>query len=363
MKSKDTFFYLKFLLSPIIFPILAWVSFSNKGWLAYSGILFVFVLVPLIDLIIPPSKDNPESKEAEAKLIENKFFDLMLWSILIIQLLILSSFIYTVYHFGEQVSQITLIGWILTMGMCCGVLGINVGHELGHRMNSWQRFIGKACLWTSLRMSFYIEHNYGHHVTVSTDEDPASARKYEIVWLFIPKSIFLSWVSAWKIQLKLLKQKQISFFSIKNDMFYFTLIQWASIFAAFSLGTIVGIAYLSACIIGWTLLEMTNYIEHYGLRRHRKENGQYERTMPIHSWNSNHSFSGATLFHLSRHSDHHYIASRPYQILRNFETVPNMPTGYAGMIVLSCIPPLFFAIMHPMLKSIENLPKDGINQN
>jgi alkane 1-monooxygenase len=104
----------------------------------------------------------------------------------------------------------------------------------------------------------------------------------------------------------------------------------------------------SACI-GFLLLETVNYIEHYGLQRKKTAEG-YERAMPEHSWNSSHILGRLMLFELSRHSDHHYLASRKYQVLRHHEDAPQMPTGYPGMMILSLIPPLWFSVMHKRME-------------
>ena len=98
------------------------------------------------------------------------------------------------------------------------------------------------------------------------------------------------------------------------------------------------------------LLESVNYIEHYGLTRNETENHQFERVQPHHSWNSNHIIGRLMLFELSRHSDHHYLASRKYQILRSYDNAPQMPTGYPGMILLSLVPPLWFKVMNNQMK-------------
>ncbi|TDM00380.1 MAG: alkane 1-monooxygenase [Flavobacteriaceae bacterium] len=351
---KNTLYVLKFFLAPILVPSLFYISLTHTGAITHLPFFFVFVGIPLLDLLFPPSMVNPTSKEEENELLDNSIFNILAWSILPIMLCCVGFFLYTVYHKHSEVDFLTLSGWTISLGLACGILGINVGHELGHRESSWQRFLGKGLLWTSLRMSFYIEHNWGHHKDVSTPEDPASAKKGENVYLFIPKSIFLTWLNAWKVQKGLLENKGKGFFSIENDVFWAAIIQWSTIAAVFAFTDLTTTAaWLCACIYGMMLLEMVNYIEHYGLTRKKKENGRYERTLPIHSWNSNHSFSGAALFNLSRHSDHHFIASREYQILRNYPDAPNMPQGYAGMIVLSWIPPLWFNVMNPKLKQLN----------
>jgi alkane 1-monooxygenase len=103
--------------------------------------------------------------------------------------------------------------------------------------------------------------------------------------------------------------------------------------------------YLGAAFIGIMLLETVNYIEHYGLRR-RKKGDTYERPLPIHSWNSDHPLGRLILLELTRHSDHHYLASRKYQVLRHFDESPQLPAGYPAMMVLAFFPPLWFRVMH-----------------
>ena len=353
---KDSFIYkAKFFLAPV-FLFTAHNIFSPyhaKGLLTFVPIYFIFGLIPILDIIFPKSTINPSSKDEEIALSNNILFDILVWSALPIQLFFMFDFLQEFSANYKNQSVLTLLGWITTLGITCIIFGINVGHELGHRSNSWQRFIGKALLWTSLRMSFYIEHNWGHHTNVSTDKDPASAKKNEWVYTFIPKSIFMTWLNSWEIQRKLLKSRKASFFSIYNDVLWYTFIQWGTIIAialVYDWQTAVG--FVLAALFGMVVLECVNYIEHYGLRRTIGENGQPERVLPIHSWNSDHSFSGAGLFNLSRHSDHHYISSRPYQILRNYETVPNMPAGYAGMVVLSLVPPLWFYVMNKRVDAV-----------
>ena len=122
----------------------------------------------------------------------------------------------------------------------------------------------------------------------------------------------------------------------------------------FLFGWMITIYFLSAALIGILLLETVNYIEHYGLSRNKLNENKYERAMPQHSWNSNHIIGRLMLFELSRHSDHHYLASRKYQILRHHENVPQMPTGYPGMMILSLFPPLWFYIMHKQINQFNN---------
>ena len=121
---------------------------------------------------------------------------------------------------------------------------------------------------------------------------------------------------------------------------------------AIAFGPVVLPYLLIQAVLGFSLLEVVNYLEHYGLRRQKKEDGRYERCLPEHSWNSNNVASNVLLYHLQRHSDHHANPTRRYQALRHFKEAPQLPTGYAGMIVLAWFPPLWRRVMDPIACSI-----------
>jgi alkane 1-monooxygenase len=190
---------------------------------------------------------------------------------------------------------------------------------------------------------------------VATIEDPASARLGESVFAFYPRTIFYSYLGAWQIANKEIRKKGVSIFSWQNEMIQFSFIQFALIALIWLFfGWVVVSYFLIAAIIGIGLLEAVNYIEHYGLQRKKLNGEKYERALPMHSWNSNHVLGRFMLFELSRHSDHHYLASRKYQILQHHENAPQMPTGYPGMMILAHFPPLFFWVMKKRIRAINN---------
>jgi alkane 1-monooxygenase len=240
------------------------------------------------------------------------------------------------------------------MGFLCGVFGINVAHELGHRINKTEQIMAKLLLLTSQYIHFFIEHNKGHHKNVATPEDPSSARYNETVFSFYPRTIILSYMSAWKIANADQTKKGRSAFNWRNEMIHAQIIQIIFILLIlFLFGWKIMLCYIAAAFIGILLLENVNYIEHYGLARQKTTSGNYERAMPHHSWNSNHVLGRLMLFELSRHSDHHYLASKKYQILRHHDNAPQMPTGYPGMMLLAHIPPIWFKIMNRKISEIH----------
>lgn len=331
-------------LAAFTIPITAIIGLTLKGNWVFLTPVYSFVFIPLLELLLPEDNSNYSNKDIENKTL-NKLFDWMLYlnlpvayGVLVFAFMVLSSSTLSNYEF---------IGLMLSVGMVLGTNGINVGHELGHRQQSKERFLGKALLLPALYMHFYIEHNYGHHLHAATKEDPATARYNQSVYSFWFTSTIRQYISAWKIQIKLLKNNKLSFFSFKNDMLWYIVIQLLYLAVVFTLfGPVVLLFAIGAAITGFLLLETVNYIEHYGLLRLKKSSGRYERVKEIHSWNSNHVVGRIILYELTRHSDHHYKSSKKYQILECHEESPQMPFGYPTSMVLALIPPLWFSVMN-----------------
>jgi alkane 1-monooxygenase len=344
--------FLKFLIPFTIF-FGSIRSFHSYGWTIWIPLLFAWVIVPLMEVFIKPSSYNMSAAEEElAK--KNRGYDILLYLVVVVQYYALYEFLYSMKH--DTLDWYETAGRIWVMGMLCGVFGINVGHELGHRVNRFEQFLAKALLLTSLYMHFFTEHNKGHHKRVATPEDPSSARYGEMVYTFYFRTIIFSYLSAWHIANGEMKKKGKPVLSLHNEMIQFTLIQLAFISLIFFVfGWLVTLYFIAAALIGILLLETVNYIEHYGLQRKATGDGKYERAMPEHSWNSDHVVGRLMLFELSRHSDHHYLASRKYQVLRHHDDAPQMPTGYPGMMILALFPPVWFYVMHRRIKKFNNV--------
>jgi alkane 1-monooxygenase len=341
--------HLKFLL-PFSLFVLAYLAFTQKGWLIASPVIYAFGFIPLVELLIPLSKEN--MSEAEEKIAkEDRLYDWWLYIIVPLQYAALACFLFSMQDQGLTAWE--KAGRIASMGLLCAAFGINVGHELGHRRLLYERNLAKALLLTSLYMHFYIEHNKGHHKNVSTKEDPSSARKWEPIYLFYFRTVIFGYISAWKIAADDQKKKGKPVLHFSNQMIQFQLLQILFVLLVqYVFGTEIMLSFLAAASIGFLLLETVNYIEHYGLERKNTDEG-YERAMPEHSWNSSHILGRLMLFELSRHSDHHYLASRKYQVLRHHDEAPQMPTGYPGMMILSLVPPLWFSVMHKRMNAFQ----------
>ena len=339
MLMKD----LKYLAAFTV-PITALIGLTLKEYWVFLTPVYTFVFVPLLELMLPEDNRNYSKQEIENKSL-SKVFDWMLYLNLPIAYGVLLMALSVVV--SQEIAVYEFIGIMLSVGIVLGANGINVGHELGHRQTSNERFIGKALLLPSLYMHFYIEHNHGHHLHAATKEDPATARYNQSVYSFWITSTFRQYVSAWKIQSKLLQNNGNSFLSFKNDMFWGLILQITYLGLVYIFFSSLGLLFaVGAAVTGFLLLETVNYIEHYGLLRLKTSSGRYERVKEVHSWNSNHVVGRIILYELTRHSDHHYKSSKKYQLLECHEESPQMPFGYPTSMVIALIPPLWFAIMN-----------------
>lgn len=338
-------------LSPIIIYALAYLAFTNTGIITWSPMLYAWILIPLTELFITPDVKNMDAAEFElAK--KDRIYDYLLYLFVFLQFAALLLFLMSLKT--DTLQWWELAGRVWTMGLLCGTFGINLGHELGHRVNRSEQFLAKASLLTSLYMHFFIEHNKGHHKNVATPQDPASAKYNEPIYLFYFRTIIFSYLSAWKIANNEMKKKRLAILHWKNEMVQAHIIQLAFVAIIFFLfGWKITVFYLIAAAIGIVLLETVNYIEHYGLQRKQTDENKFERAMPWHSWNSNHILGRLMLFELSRHSDHHFLASKKYQLLQHHDDSPQLPTGYPGSMILALVPPLWFYVMNKKIKELE----------
>ncbi|AFL86103.1 Fatty acid desaturase [Belliella baltica DSM 15883] len=342
---------LKYLFAYSI-PLSAYLALQWLGWWSWATVILAFVIFPVFDAVYPASSKN-HSESEEKKRLSNRFFDLLLYICAPICFLLVFLYFQTINNTILSLNE--TIGLTFSIGVVLGSLGINVAHELGHRNNKWEQFLAKVGLLPVFYQHFYIEHNRGHHKHVSTDSDPATAKKNEPIYQFYLRSVIGQYLNAWKLEFERLKKKELKSISWSNEMIRFSAYQIGYLILISLYYGIGVLPYaLAIGVVGFLLLETINYIEHYGLQRKKLENGRYERVMPKHSWNSDHEMGRIVLFELTRHSDHHYLASRKYQILRHMDDSPQLPTGYPASMLLALFPPLWFRIMNPRLEKFNS---------
>lgn len=333
----------KYLIAYIA-PLAGYLGIYLGGIWSFGSIYIAFVLIPILEQFLPKSDANFPPEVEEKKAVA-RFFDFLLYLNIPILYGLIAYLFNTLAKGGLQTYEI--VGMICNVGLIVGTCGINVGHELGHRTNRFEQTLGKILLLPALYMHFFIEHNRGHHKNVATPLDPASARLGESVYAFWVRSVTGSYFNAWKLEAERLKKLGKPIFSWSNEMLRFQIFQLGYLVTVGLIynGWMMGYA-IAIAVFGFLMLECVNYIEHYGLRRKLLSNGRYENVGPHHSWNSDHELGRIFLYELTRHSDHHYKATRKYQVLRHFDESPQLPLGYPASIIASLVPPLWFGVMN-----------------
>ena len=310
--------------------------------LAWVGPVMIHAIIPLLDRIIGTDTNNPP-EEIIAKLEADPYYSKVVKAFIPLQyvVLFLGAYLYT----RKETPLVDKLGIALTIGAMNGI-AINTGHELSHKSNKLDQMLSHLALAPTAYGHFRVEHPYGHHKRVATPEDPASSKMGETFWQFFPRSVIGSFKSAIHIEKTRLARRGKGFWTLENEL----LQGWAmsaslytTMIAIFGRKVIPFIGIQA--VYGFSLLEVINYVEHYGLLRQKKENGQYERTMPEHSWNSNNIVTNLFLYQLQRHSDHHAHPTRSFQALRHFEKAPQLPSGYASMLLPAYIPAVWFKMM------------------
>ena len=261
--------------------------------------------------------------------------------------LYVSGFVVACFMWSDPMLSIAdKVGLLVTVGLMGG-FSINVAHELLHRNTAVERWLAKVTLAPLGYAHFVVEHVRGHHVLVATPEDAVSARYGESYWRFMTRSVPGEFRTALSAERERLARKGRGWWSRDNAIlqgWLLAVLLLAVVGAAF--GWTIAPWVIAQAMIGIAFLEAINYIEHYGLRRRRLPNGRYERFGHAHSWNSTRLMTGLGIFNLQRHSDHHVHPGRRYQNLELEEGSPELPGGYAQMVMYALIPPLWRRVMH-----------------
>ncbi len=328
-----------------LFLFLGWglVNLTGLGVFWWIGPIFIYLLIPLMDLAFGADSTNPP-EDVVAWLEQDRYYRWVTYAFLPVQFIAMFTGFWLMTRHGG-LAVVDRLGIAFTLGALNGV-AINTAHELGHKKEHLERWFAKIALAPTGYGHFFIEHNRGHHVRVATPEDPASARLGESFWAFLPRTVVGSLRNGWSLERSRLRRMGKPTFSPRNDIlnaWAMTVVLWGALLVLFGIG--IAPYLLIQAVFGFCLLEAVNYLEHYGLVRQRLDNGRWERVNPRHSWNNNNVTTNLFLYHLQRHSDHHANPTRRYQALRHFDESPQLPSGYATMIVLCYLPPLWRRVM------------------
>jgi alkane 1-monooxygenase len=347
-------------LLSVVYPLL---PFTGMAAHAASGqqiglalpLLISYGLMPLLDALIGEDENNPP-EAVVPQLEEDRYYRWLTWATVPLHFVALIGCAWWVGT--HDLSWWALLIFAYVAGTDSG-LGINTGHELGHKHGAIEQWLARLVLAVPAYGHFTVEHGRGHHRCVSTPEDHASSRMGESIYRFALRELPGGIRRAWQLERERLAREGRSAFSWNN-----TMLQSYAVTAVLQLGLIVAFGWVMIPFlavhnaVAWWQLTSANYVEHYGLLRGKLPNGQYEAPQPHHSWNTNHLITNLALFHLQRHSDHHAYPSRRYQSLRHFDKLPQLPSGYFGMFPLSYVPALWFKVMDPRLLALPHVAGD-----
>jgi len=344
----------------VVYPLL---PFTGMAAHAASGqqiglalpLVISYGLMPLLDALIGEDENNPP-EAVVPQLEDDRYYRWLTWATVPLHFVALIGCAWWVGTHDLSWWALLIIAYVA--GTDSG-LGINTGHELGHKHNAIEQWLARLVLAVPAYGHFTVEHGRGHHRFVSTPEDHASARMGESIYRFALRELPGGIRRAWRLERERLAHEGRSAFSWHNTMlqsYAVTAVLQIGLVAAFGLLMLPFLAVHNA--VAWWQLTSANYVEHYGLLRGKLPNGQYESPQPHHSWNTNHLITNLALFHLQRHSDHHAYPSRRYQSLRHFERLPQLPSGYFGMFPLSYVPWLWFKVMDPRLLALPHVAGD-----
>ncbi|ABM97370.1 alkane 1-monooxygenase [Methylibium petroleiphilum] len=336
----------------VLWPMLpaigiAAAQLTGKAAFYWLAPFLTFVVIPLLDMVIGSSQKNPPESAIKALEDDNYYRNLTFVTVPVHYL----SMITGAWAVGTlDLTGLNYAGICISVGLANG-LAIVTSHELGHKKDALERWMSKICLAVTAYGQYMIDHNRGHHRDVATPEDSSSARMGEGIYFFALRELpYTGFIRPWRLEKERLARSGKGPWTLENEflqpalislVFYGALIVW--------LGSSIIPYLLATAFGGYWFLVIADYIEHYGLLRQKLPDGRYERVRPEHSWNTDHIASNVIYFHVQRHSDHHAFPTRSYQALRSYSDVPTMPSGYPGMIWLCHIPPLFRAVMDPLL--------------
>lgn len=347
----------------VLFPLIPFVGMglmdrTGYQWTLWLPLVFLYAVIPLLDYLFPNDRNNPP-EQVVPQLEADAYYRILNHVTVPLHFVTLIGGAWFVA--SQDLGWFGLLGHSLMVGAISG-FGINTGHELGHKKDAMDRLAARLVLAVPFYGHFQMEHNAGHHAEVATPEDSASARLGESIYKFSLREIPGGLRRAWRLESKRLQRRGYGSWSWRNEIlqsYGVSVLLYGGLLLAF--GPVILPFLLIQTWFAWWQLTSANYIEHYGLLREKRSNGRYERCQPHHSWNANHLASNLLTFHLERHSDHHAFAARHYQSLRHFDDVPQLPSGYFGMFLLSYVPAAWYRVMDPRVLSLVDGDLSRVN--
>ncbi|MCR8724328.1 alkane 1-monooxygenase [Frigidibacter sp. ROC022] len=340
---------LPFWLSLAMVPLVL-LAAAFGGWALLLPPLGAWSLFSVLDAILGQNHDNPDIATDESDLFLYRLITLIWFPV---QFVTVFGLIYWVAHSTH------LAGWeklalFAGVGVISGTIGIVYAHELLHQPTRLERWLGELLLASVLYSHFRSEHLLVHHRYVGTPRDPVTALYNEGFHRFFFRVLRQCPASAWRAEAAMLARRGRPAWHPANPFWRYAVLQLAMLALALTLGGWIGLGlFLVQAFSAVWQLELTNYIEHYGLTRKHLGEGRYDHVLPRHSWNADHKASNWLLINLQRHSDHHFRPDRRFPLLQTYaaEEAPQLPFGYPVMTMAALVPPLWRRVMNPRVRA------------
>jgi alkane 1-monooxygenase len=338
-------FWMSVVMLPLVALAAAWGGF---WWMLLPA--YAWYLTTALDGLLGESKANPDPQIETRALFWHRAVTIVWFPL---QFAAIFGSIWYASLVGH-LSGLEKLGLFFGVGVLSGTIGMVYAHELLHQRTVVERWMGDLLLASALYSHFRTEHLLVHHAWVSTPRDAVSARYNEGFYRFFCRVLRQGPVSAWRAEARLLTRAGRRPWDRRNPFWRYAALQAAMLGLALLLGGLQGLLlFVFQAFVAIWQLELTNYVEHYGLPRKHLGQGQYEHILPRHSWNASHRASNWLLINLQRHSDHHYKPDRRFPLLQTYgpDQAPQLPLGYPAMTFVAMVPPWWRRRMNPRVRA------------
>ena len=329
-------------------PLVIW-AVQTGGWAPLAIPVYAWVVMPLLDGVIGRDTSNADPNTPDADLFWFRTLTLIWWPV---SFCLVFGTLWYVTRYGVQ-DWGQALGVMFGIGVTTGTVGIVYAHELFHKSNKLERNLGDLLMAMVLYSHFRTEHLLVHHPWVGTPRDTVTARYNEGFLRFFPRVLLQGPASAWRAEKGLLARAGLPVTSLRNPWWKYLSLQGGYLLLAWLIGGWAGVGLFAfqALVAVWQL-ELTNYVEHYGLTRKHLGDGKYEPPRLHHSWDSTHKVSNLLLINLQRHADHDIHPQRRFPLLQAYDDaqVPQLPTGYPPLTALAMIPPIWRRRFNPKVR-------------
>ncbi len=329
----------------VIFPLVAAAAIQGGWWIAAPFVFFM--LADQFDRVFGVEERNMDPATTHESQLFLYKLSLWLWA----------AFwpVIFVFSLWQMLVADHLAFW--EIGLMAGLLAMVaqtvfvVGHELVHRRALWERRLGELLLASVSYPHYATEHVYIHHPRVCTPLDPGSAPKGLSFWQYLPREVANNLLGAWRFERRRLARRHLPIWHYTNAFWryivelgiWYGLIYWIG-------GVWAVAAFVVLCGSVVFSMKISNYVQHYGLRRIRMPHGRFEPVRPRHAWSAAYKFTNWLYYNMQRHADHH-TSNRRYPLLQHYGEAdsPQLPGSYIQMNGMALFPKRWFETIDPLL--------------